>query len=187
MAHKPRFVTVIGMQFANKRLLLRCGVGPPQQSLVFPWDSMRNYKGSNRPHNEWLCDAWLVCITPGRGCAALGCGWQDQRKALKGRNKWRARQSPVRKPGQSAGVTNSEQRRNAPSIAPRCVSLRETAAPVGGDCCALSGLLGIFLYRQPRAAWPLARLAVTFPGLSCCGPFGAKRRRAVPRGGRRRR
>ena len=33
------------MSFADKRLLLRCGVGPPQQSLVFPWDSMRNYKG----------------------------------------------------------------------------------------------------------------------------------------------
>jgi len=45
MAHKTRFVTRVGMQFADKRLLLRCGVGPPQQSLVFPWDSMSNYKG----------------------------------------------------------------------------------------------------------------------------------------------
>jgi hypothetical protein len=41
----------------------------------------------------------LVCITPGRGCAALGYGWQNQPKALKGRNKWRTRQSPICKLG----------------------------------------------------------------------------------------
>ena len=90
-----------------------------------------------------LCHAWLVCITPGRGCAALGEGWQNQRKALEGRNKWRARQTPIRKPGQSPTRTETEQRRDRPSIAPP--SRRETAAPARGDCCALSGLLGMFL------------------------------------------
>jgi len=65
-----------------------------------------------------LCHVWLVCITPGRGCAALGEGWQNQRKALKGRNKWRARQTPIRKPGQSLTRTETEQRCDRPSIAP---------------------------------------------------------------------
>ena len=37
----------------------------------------------------------------------------------------------------------TEQRRDRPSIAPP--SRRETAAPARGDCCALSGLLGMFL------------------------------------------
>jgi hypothetical protein len=46
MAHKTRFVTCVGMQFADKRLLLRWGVWPPQQSLVFPWDSMSNNNSS---------------------------------------------------------------------------------------------------------------------------------------------
>ena len=45
MACNPQFVTSIGMKFANKRLLLRLGAGPPQQSLVFPWEYVIYYKG----------------------------------------------------------------------------------------------------------------------------------------------
>ena len=41
--------------------------------------------------------------------------------------------------------TNAAQRGDAPSIARRCASRRETAAPVRGDCCALSGLLGFIV------------------------------------------
>ena len=41
--------------------------------------------------------------------------------------------------------TNAAQRGDAPSIARRCASRRQTAAPVRGDCCALSGLLGLIV------------------------------------------
>ena len=41
---------------------------------------------------------------------------------------------------------DAEQCRDTPSSAPRCGSRRRgTAAPVRGDCCALSGLLGLIV------------------------------------------
>jgi hypothetical protein len=45
MACNPRFVISSGTNFANKRLLLRFGARPPQQSLVFPWEYVIYYKG----------------------------------------------------------------------------------------------------------------------------------------------
>jgi hypothetical protein len=132
-------------------------------------------QGSNRGRYERLCHARLACATLCRGCSALGYGWQNQRKALKGRNKWRTSQTPIRKPAQATTRTNAEQRHGGSSIAPRCAARRETAASVRGACRALSGLLKKFgLVTQGGAIARKTRGC--FPGLSCYGPFGAKRR-----------
>ena len=55
-------------------------------------------------------------------------------------------------PGQSATRTNAAQRGNASSITRRSASRLETAPPVRGDCCALSGLLGLFVSRTQGGA-----------------------------------
>jgi hypothetical protein len=51
------------------------------------------------------------------------------------------------------------------------VASRGTAAPVRGECCARSRLLGMFVTGHP--------------GLTCCGPFGAKACEATSCGKRR--
>ena len=116
---------------------------PEGAKHVSPATHKAGYPG-NRGRYERLCDARLACATLGRGCAALGYGWRNQSKALKGRNKWRTRQTPIRKPGQATTRTNAEQRHGGSSIAPCCAARRETAASVRGACYALSGLLKMF-------------------------------------------
>ena len=83
----------------------------------------------NRERHDRRCHVWLGCITHARGCAALGYGWQNQRKALKGRNKWRTRQTSIRKPEQFATRTNAAQRGNASSITRRCASENRRSGP----------------------------------------------------------
>ena len=87
--------------------------------------------------------------------------------------------------------THAKQRRNASSIAPRSASRLETAVPVGGDCCALSGLMGLFvsltqgcaIARKTRGRFPWADmlrplrvtpLRILGVGFRCTWPFAPR-------------
>ena len=92
-------------------------IRPEGAKHVSPATQQAEYPG-NRGRDERWYHARLACTTLGRGCAALGYGWQNQRKALKGRNKWRTQQTPICKPGQATTRTNAEHCRGGSSIAP---------------------------------------------------------------------